>query len=180
MPERFDSAVSSVGVSATGAGAGVGAGEGDLVLGFDFDFRGALSSFSTTWGCVSTCSGFVSFFGDGGASSWVVVYVEGRLGRMSSPACCNCFAYSFLSFAFSIRLRLIWMAVRGECQRVGLTDMGGACYSLLRRWVPSGRFWGPTVKPFLCFFAARSADASSRGRFVIAIVWFDVLGVIGR
>jgi hypothetical protein len=130
MPERFDSAVSSVGVSATGAVAGVGAGEGDLALGFDFDFRGAFTSFSATCsGCVSTCSGFVSFFGEGGASSSVVVYVDGRLGRMSSPACCNCFAYSFLSFAFSIRLRLIWMAVRRGCQRVGLTEMGGAVCS---------------------------------------------------
>jgi hypothetical protein len=117
MPERFDSAVSSVGSSATGAGAGVGAGagEGDLAVGFDFDLRGAVTGFSAPSTCVSTRADFDSFFGEGGASSWVVVYVDGRLGRMSSPACCNCFAYSFLSFAFSIRLRLIWMAVRAEC-----------------------------------------------------------------
>jgi hypothetical protein len=102
MPERFDSA-SSVGASATGAGSGVGAGDGDWGLGFDLDFRGAFTGSTTCSGCASSLGSFgVSF-----ASSSVVAYVAGRLGRISSPACCSCFAYSFLSFAFSIRLRLI-------------------------------------------------------------------------
>jgi hypothetical protein len=124
MPERFDSASSVGASSATGAGAGVGAGDGDLGFGFDLDFRGAFTGSTAGSGCAS-CSGesVVSF-----ASSSVVAYVDGRLGRMSSPACCSCFAYSFLSFAFSIRLRLICMAVRVLSAWVG-ADGDGRVYS---------------------------------------------------
>jgi hypothetical protein len=140
MPERFDSVVSSVGVSATGA------------LGFDFDFRGAFTGASTCSGCVSTCSGWVSFLGEGGASSSVVVYIEGRLGRMSSPACCNCFAYSFLSFAFSIRLRLIWMAVRERSQRGKVQpQMGDACVLTLAAMGSVGQVLGSDGEALFVF-----------------------------
>lgn len=97
IPDRFDG-VLSAGASSTGAGE---AGDADSC--FVFVCRGAFTSSVASSSSGGSCP-----------SSSVVAYVDGRLGCPSTLVWAFCFAYSFFSFAFSIRLRLIWMARGGK------------------------------------------------------------------
>jgi len=107
---------------------------------------------------------------------WLFLFILARC------VCCWSFrldvvsGLSLLFCVFLLQLRLFdQVALDLDCWK-RLSDYEGADYVgahvLLRRWVPSGRFCGPTTKPFLCFFATRSAGASSRGRFVMAIFYY--------
>jgi hypothetical protein len=66
----------------------------------------------------------------------------------------------FLDFGLLDKVGLDFLSCRGKSdEKVGKSNGENSSFLLLRRYVPSGRFAGPTLKPLRFFIAGSARDS---------------------